>query len=68
MKPVITSREAMLKRAAKAGATVPPDNHPLLSEGPSIQFLHLTQRPSPQKDTGSDQKDSANSADTSEEE
>ena len=64
MKPVITSREAMLKKALKAGATVPPDNHPIFSEGPSIHFLSHTQRPSQQKDTGSDQNGLANSSGT----
>ena len=46
----LTSREVARARAAAAGATPLPLDHPIRFEGPSITFLSHTRKQSPQKD------------------
>ena len=57
MKPVIISREEARKSGEAAGFSPLPKDHPLRSEGPSIQFLSHTQKQSGQKDADSRQDD-----------
>lgn len=48
---------------AELGMKPAPPDHPIYSEGPSIQFLSRTQKPSEQKAIVSPQSDMANDSD-----